>query len=63
MPHFDRINISLQCLHFPKKIPTVTVKCTRDFAILQSGGHMERAKVGYLTIHEISRESKGVIIE
>ena len=36
MPHFDRINFSLQCLHFRKKIPMVIVVRTRDFAILQS---------------------------
>ena len=36
MPHFDRINFSLQCLHFRYKFPTVTLAHTRDIAILQS---------------------------
>ena len=36
MPHFLRINFSLQCLHLHKKIHTVTVTGTQDFAILYS---------------------------
>ena len=36
MPHFDRINFSLQCLHFRYKIPTVSLARTQDFEILQS---------------------------
>ena len=36
VPHFDRINFSLQCLHIRKKIHTIYLGSTQDFTILHS---------------------------